>query len=187
MSESVSVKDLMVGLDQFQSISIDSTFIEAHSALEKARQEHEAGKKKYRVLLVKSSSGEIVGKLSPMDLIQGLEPRYRNIIDPNRLRYKDTLYVIESMKKQKVLWDKPLENLCRTAQDVRIGDFFKAPVEGHQVPAKGSLDEALNLFVVTRHDSLFVMENNKLTGLLMFSDVYEYISTKITAECRLPS
>jgi len=187
MPGKMPVKDLMVGLDGFHSISVDATFIEAHAALEKAREKFQAGETKYRVLLVEDENGHVVGKLSPMDLIQGLEPRYSNIIDPNRLRFKDALYVIQSMKQQKVLWDKPLENLCRTAQDTRIKDFLTLPGEGHQISVDSYLDEALHLYVVGRHDSLFVMDGSKLVGLLVFADVYDFISGKITAECQLPS
>lgn len=187
MPDRFPIKELMVDLKEFYTISIDSTFIEAHAALEKARQEFQSGLKKYQILMVKDNRGRVIGKLSPMDLIQGLEPKYRNIIDPNSLRFKDALYVIESMKTQKVLWDKPLGNLCRTAQHAKIKDFLKFPVEGHQISEDSFLDEALHLFVVGRHDSLFVLENKKLVGLLVFADVYDHISQKITAECQLPS
>ncbi|RQD60266.1 MAG: hypothetical protein D5R98_07175 [Desulfonatronovibrio sp. MSAO_Bac4] len=184
-SDPLTVKDLMVGLDEFPAISREALFIEAFHALERANEDFTTGKSKYRTLLIKDDNDRIVGKLSPMDLIQGLEPKYSNIIDPNRLKFKDTLYVITSMKHQKVLWDRPFENLCQTAQNARIKDFLKMPTEGHQVKKEDNIDEALHLFVVGRHDSLFVVEWGKLVGLLLFSDVYEHISRKIKDTCEL--
>ncbi len=179
------VMDLMIELSKFPAISRDSLFIEAHAALEKAHDDYLSGRSKFRTLLVHDEKGSIVGKLSPMDLVQGLEPKYADVIDPNRLKFKDTLYVIQSMKQQKVLWDKPLDNLCQVAQNTRIRDFLKFPTEGHKVKKDESLDSALHLFVVARHDSLFVVEGAKLVGLLLFSDVYKYISDKIKHSCSL--
>ncbi len=179
------VKDLMVGLDEFPAISEDSFFIDAHMALEKANEDFLSGRKKYRTLLVQDVKGSIVGKLSPMDLIQGLEPKYADVIDPNRLKFKDALYVIKSMTTQKVLWDKPLDNLCQVAQKTKIRDFLKYPVEGHKVKKEDFLDTSLHLFVVARHDSLFVVEGADLVGLLLFADVYKYISDKIKDSCSL--
>ncbi|RQD64703.1 MAG: CBS domain-containing protein [Desulfonatronovibrio sp. MSAO_Bac4] len=183
--EHPQVKDLMVGLDEFSVISDDSFFIDAHKALEKANEDFMSGRQKFRILLVQDVKGRIVGKLSPMDLVQGLEPKYADVIDPNRLKFKDALYVIKSMTTQKVLWDKPLDSLCQVAQNTRIREFLKFPAEGHKVKMNDSLDNALHLFVVARHDSLFVVEGSQLVGLLLFSDVYKYISDMIKDSCRL--
>ncbi|WP_028573934.1 CBS domain-containing protein [Desulfonatronovibrio hydrogenovorans] len=176
------IGDLMVGLKEFPTISREAFFHEAHTALEKAQENFLAGRSRYRTLLVEDDKGQVVGKLSPMDLIQGLEPKYTNVIDPNRLKFKDTMYVIKSMK-QKVLWDKPLDNLCQVAQHSKIKDFLKLPTEGHMVGKDDFLDDALHRFVVERHDSLFVVDGTKLVGLLLFADVYSYISNKIKESC----
>lgn len=179
------VKDLMVDVKEFHTIPIHATFYEAHGALEKAQKDFLAGRSKYRTLLVEDEKGTIVGKLSPMDLIQGLEPKYADVIDTNRLRFKDILYVIESEKHKKVLWERPFDQLCRTAMDTRIKSFITLPVEGHKLRKDDSLDEALHLFAMTRHDTLFVMDGNKLVGLLIFADVYDYISKTIEETCTL--
>ncbi len=48
------------------------------------------------------------------------------------------------------------------------------------------LDKAFHLFVIGRHDSLFVMKDDEIVGLLIFSDVYERVS-EIMKECGIGS
>ena len=48
-----------------------------------------------------------------------------------------------------------------------------------------SLNNAFHIFVMFRHDSLFVMDGNKLVGMLRFSDVYREIGRRIKETCRL--
>ena len=47
-----------------------------------------------------------------------------------------------------------------------------------------SMDKAFHLFVVGRHDSLFVTEGEAVVGVIRFSDVYREIVHTMT-ECSL--
>jgi hypothetical protein len=47
------------------------------------------------------------------------------------------------------------------------------------------MDKAFHLFVVGRHDSLFVTDGKAIVGVIRFSDVYRKI-VQTMRECPLP-
>ena len=161
----MKVSELMRPIDEFSKISSQATYMEAVEALEKADQEFKSGKAPERILLVYDESGYIVGKLSPMDVVQGLEPNYANIDDLKATPYYQLLR----------LWQRPLGELCEKAHSVKIQNFIKMPTPDHMVTSDDKIENAFHLFVVNRHDSLFVKDGSYIVGLVRFSDVYKII------------
>lgn len=181
--EKMKVRDLMRPVDEFPRISNQLTVLEAIDALEEAQDRFLSGRALQRILLVCDEQGEIVGKLSPMDVVQGLEPNYEGVEGlANLPRYRLPESMLESMKRELRLWMKPLSELCAKANGLRIERFVKLPTPDHMVAADESMDKAFHLFVVGRHDSLFVKEADRIVGVLRFSDVYKSI-VKTMREC----
>jgi len=184
--EKMKVRELMRRAEEFPRISNQATFMEAVDALEKAQQEFSSGKAPQRILLVYDEAGRIVGKLSPMDVVQGLEPNYDKIDSLKSVsHYRLAQSVLESMKEQFRLWQRPLAELCKKAYSLKIENFVKMPSPDHMVKADDKMDNAFHLFVVGRHDSLFVKDGEKIVGLIRFSDVYKKIAQTMR-ECPLP-
>jgi hypothetical protein len=180
------VKDLTVPISKFPKISDSATFSGAVFTLEKAEEEFNAGKREQRIVVVVDKHNNVVGKLSPLDVVRGLEPNYDKIVDSQHSAHVGNFdYVIQSMKDQTLLWSSPLDDLCATAKDVLVRDFITAPRSSQVIDHEETLDKALHRFVVFRHDSLFVMSGDKLIGLLRFSDVYREISRRLRDTCRL--
>lgn len=180
------VKDLAVPIAKFPRISDTATFSGAVMALERAQEEYLSGKREQRILLVTDSENKVVGKLSPLDVVRGLEPDYETLVDENASsRVENFDYVIQPMRDQATLWSKPLDDLCARAKDIQVKDFLKPP-KPHQIIAQDeSLNAAFHRFVMFKHDSLFVMDGKKLTGMLRFSDVYREIGRRIRESCGL--
>jgi hypothetical protein len=180
------VKDFMVPIAKFPRISDTATFSGAVMALERAQDEYVSGKREQRILLVTDSENKVVGKLSPIDVVRGLEPDYEKLVDEQSSAYVGNFdYVIQPMKDQAMLWAKPLDDLCTTAKDVLVKDFIQAPKAHQVIEQEATLNSAFHRFVMFKHDSLFVMDGKKLVGLLRFSDVYREIGRKIKDTCRL--
>jgi len=172
--EKMKVRELMRPVEEFPRISSRSTFMEAVDALEKAQEEFGSGKRSQRILLVYDEDGEIVGKLSPMDVVQGLEPCYENIDSLSRHQLSPIL--LESMKEELRFWQNPLSDLCRKAYNMKIEKFVRLPTAERMVNADDRMTRAFHLFVMGRHDSLFVRDGKKIVGLIRFSDVYKKIA-----------
>ena len=123
--EKMKVRELMRPMEEFPRISSQATFVEAVEALEKAQQAFISGKASQRILLVCDEAGRILGKLSPMDVVQGLEPNYDRIDDLKNIpHYRLAKSTLESMKEQFRLWQRPLSELCKKAYHVKIQNFI---------------------------------------------------------------
>jgi CBS domain-containing protein len=183
--EKLKVRDFMVSVADFPSISEETTFSEAVLALEKHFDEFMAGKAKQYITLVHDAQNRILGKMTPLDVLRGLEPGYDKIIAPAKHSLALAVdYVVETMAGQAMLWAKPFDDLCSRAQDVKVANFFTRPSENQTVQAGDSLNLAFHRFVIGRHDSLFVKEQGKLVGLLRFSDVYREVCRQIKYVCK---
>lgn len=175
-------------ISDFPRISENATLLEAVEALEKADWEYKSGKAPERILLVHDAFNKIVGKLSPMDVVQGLEPNYGSLDSLKSVPYsRITQHSIETMKRHYRLWHKPLGELWRKAQKVTIRDFTKMPVADQMVDADDNMDVAFHIFVIRRHGSLFVLEKSKIVGLMLFSDVYNKIKEAMRASVLPPA
>jgi len=174
--ENMKVQDLMVPVDRFPKISDGAAFYEALAALESAQEKFLSGKSEQRILLVENAEGKVIGKISPIDLIRGLETNYSRVNIGETIKRFGFNYIWESMKKDYNLWEYPFKDLCRKAGDVKIKNFIKPPSEGQTVSADDTLAKCFHLFVMNRHDTLFVLKGDKIIGLLRFSDVFRRVS-----------
>lgn len=179
--EPLSIQKLMCPVDQFPRISDQAYFFEVMQALEEANENFHTGKSKQRILLVEDASGTILGKISPKDVVRGLEPQYDKIDSfSDDLRY-GLPQIVKSMKKDYMLWQEPLSDLCRKASEIRAKSLFSKPGELQSVKSADRMDTAFHLFVTTGHDSLYVMEEDSIIGLLRFSDIYTAIHDIVRA------
>ncbi|MCU0561713.1 MAG: hypothetical protein MUD16_16170 [Desulfobacterales bacterium] len=180
------VRHYMVPIEKFPRIPDTATFSGAVIALEQAQEEYLAGKREQRILLVYDNENKIVGKLSPLDVVRGLEPDFDKFMkSTTSSQVAGFDYVIRSMREKVTLWSKPLDDLCSKAIDVQVKDFLRPPSAQQLVRIGDSLNEAFHRFVLGRHDSLFVTDGPKLVGLIRFSDVYREIERRLKDVCRL--
>ncbi|MGD9971923.1 MAG: CBS domain-containing protein [Desulfatirhabdiaceae bacterium] len=180
--EKMKVRDLMVLAEKFPKISVDATFYEALDALETAQKKYLSGESGQRILLVQNETDAIIGKLSPIDLFRGLETNYSRVNAEETLAHFGLDYIWKSMQKDFGLWENPFKDLCYKAQHVHIRDFIRPPSKGQTIGVDDTLVKSFHLFVMNRHDALFVLENDTIIGLLRFSDVFNKTS-RIMKEC----
>lgn len=184
--DKMKISELMRPIDEFPHISGQASFMEGVTALENVEREFKMGNTPERILLVHDVEGKILGKLSPMDIVQGLESKYDDFDQFKSNQYyhmiRDSL---KAMKEQFRLWHRPLGELCKRAYDIKIHDFIKMPTPDHIVMVDDNVDVAFHLFVVRRHGSLFVKNGQNIVGLILFSDIYKKIRESLKA-CPLP-
>ena len=136
------------------------------------------------IVFQSAGQGRVIGKISPVDLLRGLETNYNRINTEKTLSRFGLSYIWKSMQADYNLWENPFKDLCRTAQEVRAKDIVKDLPDGQSVRAEDPLAKCFHLFVMNRHDALFVVEGKQIIGLLRFSDVYKKASG-IMKECAI--
>ncbi|MCU0586844.1 MAG: CBS domain-containing protein [Syntrophobacteraceae bacterium] len=180
--QATSVKELMVPLADYATVSDDATLGDAVAALEEARRRVEADREKHRAVLVLDRNGRVVGKLDQWTVLWALEPRYKqmgNLRDTSRYGFSPDF--LKSMIDYYGLWRKPLEGLCRKAAELKVRDIMLQPTAGEQVDADDTLDAAIHQLVMGRHQSLLVTRGEEVVGILRLSDVFRKICSAIEA------
>ena len=80
--EQFSVKELMVPLSSYATVSEYANLREAVKALRKAREKFDPKRDRHRAILITNNDNKIVGKLSMLDVIRALEPKYLKFDNP---------------------------------------------------------------------------------------------------------
>ena len=177
------VKDLMVPLAEYATVSEEASLYAAVLALEEAQKHFRQDAYKHRAILVLDKNGRVVGKLSQLDVIKGLEAGYKKIGDFKGISHTGfSTDFIKSMVGKYDLWQKPLEDICRRAPHIKVRDVMYTPTEGEYVEEEAALDQAIHQLVVGHHQSLLVTKGGKeIVGILRLTDVFEQVCGMIKA------
>jgi CBS domain-containing protein len=176
------IKDLVVPLSEYAVIRADATLYEAVMALEKAQVEFDHTKYRHRAVLVKDAQGRIVGKLGLLDMLLALEPKYEEMKTSRGVtRFGFSRKFLLSMLEHYDLFGQPFTDLCRQASGQKVSRYMHQPTEGEFIELDDSLDKAVHLLVVGQHQSLLVMENNQIVGILRLTDVFAAVHDAMKA------
>jgi len=175
--KTIAIKDLMVPLEEYATVSDEATLFEAVSTLENAQESLDREKYLYlhRAILVYDKNNKIVGKISQLDILRALEPKYENLGDLGKLsRTGFSPRFLKTMLKQEALWDSPLRDICTKAGSYKVKSFMYVPTEGEYIAEEASLDEAIHLLVMGHHQSLLVTrgKDKEIVGILRLTDVF---------------
>jgi len=177
--QTILIKEVMVPLEEYATVSEDATMLEAVLALEKAQEKFDQSRYQHRAILVFNDRNQIVGKISQLDLIKALEPRYTKIMDTHLLsRTGYSLDYLESMSRGG-LWRNPLSDICRKAASLQVKNFMYTPSEGEYVDEMAELAEGVHRLIVGQHHSLLVTRGKDIVGILRLTDVFKLVCENI--------
>ena len=187
--KTIAVKDLMVPLEQYATVFEDASLFEAVSALEQAQEMMDRNRYLYlhRAVLVYDKNRKIIGKISQLDALRALEPKYREIddvVDMSHTGFSPTF--LKNMLKQLSLWDSPLRDICTKAASFRVKTFMHTPTEDEYVNEDASLDEAIHQLVMGNRQSLLVTRgrDRDVVGVLRLTDVFAQVF-QMMKECEI--
>ena len=176
--ELITVEDLMVPIEEYATVSDDATLYEAVKALEKAHEELDRKRYHYlhRGILVLDKSGKVVGKISQLDVVASLEPKYKEMGDIRHLsRAGFSPNFLKSIMERHALCEIPFTDMCFRAADLKVKEFMYSPSEGEYIEADASLCEAIHMLVMGHHQSLLVTRKGEIVGVLRLTDVFKEV------------
>ena len=180
-----TVKDLMIPLSEYGTLSEEATLYEAAMALEKAQQEFEQDRGRHRLLLIVDKDGNVVGKISQLDVLRALEPKGVHIEDSRSLsRFGVSRKYLKPMLKQCRFWEKPLLDICTESGRLKVERLLHAPAEGEYVDENASLTEAIHQLALEHHQSLLVTRGKEIVGILRQKDMFKEV-TETLSVCEL--
>jgi predicted transcriptional regulator len=184
--KSLTASQLMVPLTEYATVSEDATLYEAILALEKAQEDFDQTRYRHRAVLVFDQNNKIIGKISQLDALKALEPKYTELLTGTATQHLgfSTKY-IQGMLEQFSLWAGPLTDICRKGIDRKVKDFVHAPAPGEYIHHKASLDVAIHQLIIGYHQSLLVQnDSEEIIGILRLTDVFAAVFHKLK-ECKI--
>lgn len=181
------ISQLLVPLSEYATVKDDATLYDAVMALEKAQEKYTYKHSEYRhrAVLVLDQKGKVVGKISQIDVLRGLEPKYKEILEGRGFRGVGfSKKFLKTMLKDYVLFDSPLHDICRKASEQPVTKFMETLTEGEIIAETATLDEAIHQFVIGHHQSLLVTRGDDIIGIIRMTDVFTAVF-HMMKECKL--
>ena len=178
--KTITVKELMLPLEAYATVSREATLRDAVLALEKAQMALDPSRHKHRAVLVLDENGKVVSKITMKHILIALEPNYGKVEGTGVLErsgYSPDL--IRSMLENNALWTEPLQFFRERASKLKVGDLIHAPSENEYIDENATLGEAIHQMIVNPYISLLVTSGDEVLGILRLSDVFTKISDVI--------
>jgi CBS domain-containing protein len=172
----------MVPLSEYATIVEEATLYEAILALEEAQENFEDKHTRYRhrAVLILNTDGHVIGKLSQLDVLRALEPKYQEMLRGEGLHsYGFAKEFEQSILEKFNLFASPLDDMCRKAGEKNVKEFMYTPTEGEYVAEDATLDLAIHQFIVGHHQSLLVTRDKEIVGILRLTDVFAAVFHKM--------
>ena len=173
---SYAAKDLMVSLSEYATVSEEATLFEAVMALEEAQAAFDHTRYRHRALLVLNREQQVVGKVSQLDVLKALEPKYDRMLGREGMAHSGlTREFMKSLMSHYDLWRGAIGDICKKAAMLKVKDFMHQPAEGEHIDENATLNEAIHQLVLGRHQSLLVTGKQHIVGILRLTDVFAAI------------
>lgn len=183
--ELINIKDIMIPLEDYATVSEDVTLAEAVLALEDAQSNFDQDRYRHRAILVYDKNKKIVGKLSQLDVLQALEPKYQGAGDFKELdQFGINADYIRNLIDELGLLKKPVQDICKRAAEVKVKNIMYTPTQGEFVSEKATLNEAIVQLLLGKHQSLLVTRSGDIVGILRLTDVFKKVTDMIKA-CKI--
>jgi len=175
------VKDLLLPVDKCSTVNYEMTVREAIQILERDQeiQRTKGEPCRYRALLVINEDNEVVGKLSHLDIVTNMEPKYRSQKGSEAIAHIFAAglspALLKSMMQRYSFWDESFEQRCQEVLNVKVKDCMHTPGKDEYVQQNDSLELAVHQLVMGHHQSLLVTEEDCIVGVLTLTDVFEGI------------
>ncbi|MBC8439994.1 MAG: CBS domain-containing protein [Deltaproteobacteria bacterium] len=180
--KTILVKDLMVPLSEYATVDEDATLSEALDALEKAQEQFDKTKYRHRAILVcEKKSNKVVGKISQLDVIRSLEPKYDLFMEEKAFPQTGMSHFgfspkfMQGILDQYQLWYDPLKDICGKAGTQKVTEIMHTPTAGEYVKETANLGEAIHLIIMGHHQSLLVTKKEEIVGILRLTDIFKEI------------
>jgi CBS-domain-containing membrane protein len=177
-----TVRDLMVPLSEYATVSKDASLKEALKSLENKNMCYGDGPYRHCSLVVVNKDGHAVGRLSQVDIMRALEPGYGDLGDVRwveRSRLSEKMLI--AIREQFNLWEQPVESMRETMETVKVSEIMQVPSEGEFVDESDTLNVAMHRIVMGSHHSLLVTKERKIVGILRSTDAFNALYDMIFA------
>jgi CBS domain-containing protein len=179
----MKVKDLMLPLDEYAVVHEDDTVLDALRAMDEARAWLAEDRQPHRAVLVRDSSGAIVGKMHQFAFLRALIPE-RGEVDRDFLERAGVDNDLLATSRQTLdLLTADLVDICARARSVSVGRVCTRV--STSIDESASLFDAIGLFLEHQTQSLLVRRGRETVGILRLIDLFDELARRMkSGDCR---
>jgi CBS-domain-containing membrane protein len=172
--KSKTVKEMMVPVADYAVVQETASLKEALIALENQEKRYKDGPYRHRSLVVIDTNQHVVGRVSQIDIMRAMEPRYKGIGDTSHIGGLAglTSRMLVTIREEFQLWDRPVSSLIEIIAGLKVVDVMQSPSEGEFVREDDTLNIAMHRIVMGHHHSLLVTRDKVTVGILRSTDVF---------------
>lgn len=178
----IQIKEVMTPIQDYETINENHTLYDAFRVLNPSGRD---GQKVHRDLIVVDDEGTFKGKVTMIDIFRALEPNYKklNVHYTGGTLTRD--FVLKAIQDFD-LWMEPMKDLCERGSQIKISKVMHVPEPVEFVFETDSLEKALHSYVMDVHQPLVVKDEDGVTGILRFEDLYQVIADQMLT-CPVPA
>ena len=171
--KSRQVKEIMVPISDYATIHESASMAEAIQSIESESKRYGDSPYRHHSLVVIDENNHVVGRLSQVDIMRAMEPRYCKMGNEHWVsRSVLSKEVLVTLRESFKLWEQPLETMCRELSNLKVKDFVQEPTEGEFVKEDDTFNIACHRIIMGRHHSLLVTRNKEIVGILRSTDLF---------------
>jgi len=170
--------DVMIPISKYVTVSQETSLVEVLQALENARASEQ--ERAHRDVIVVTGSGDVIGKVTMLDIFRALEPNYRKVFK-NAPKGTLTKGFVRKAMNDFNLWMEPVQSICARGGNLKVSEVMHRPESIEFIDEDDPLEKALHLYVMGVHQPLIVKKDGTITGILRFGDIFEEVRTSILA------
>ncbi|MFO7601191.1 MAG: CBS domain-containing protein [Candidatus Desulfacyla sp.] len=194
MAEEKRVKDIMVPIEEYDKVNVDSQFCDVLSILRRNYENMKTGqnnRRLHRTLFVTDADNTIVGKISMYDLIRGLVPEpakapevskaYHRMLSSRAVRVSEEVGEVQEHYK----WlQTSFEDLVKREAHKKIRDIMK-PVQKSVLVEDDRINQAI--YVIFKEDvrQQLVHREGKIVGVVNLNALFAELLEVVGPECQL--
>ncbi|MCF8092977.1 MAG: CBS domain-containing protein [Desulfotignum sp.] len=174
------IKELMITLSDYATVPDTENLAGAIRALKQSNTDKQLNHK-HRAVLVYDTSDHVIGKVGIREILKALEPKYRQFASSDKAGNVSLTHFgfnqefLSSLVDKYSLWHESMETLVAKAAKTPVKDIMYTPSRGEYVNIDAPVSEAVHQFIIGCHQSLLVVEKNRVKGILRLADLFDII------------
>jgi CBS domain containing-hemolysin-like protein len=179
------VKDLMTPEKEFERINETLSVAESVLALKGAIKKYVERNYMYDCVLVENDKKVVTGKISAVDIIKALEPKYSRTGDSDVFSKKGVPHFglspdyVKTIVSRYNLWDESLEDMIKHSSSLKASDIMYSHSEGGHVYEHSSIADAIHQMAMNHHTSVLVEKDGLITGVIRLLDIFKEVCDSI--------
>jgi CBS domain containing-hemolysin-like protein len=174
------VKEIMITLSDYATVPDTENLAGAIHALKQSNADKQLHHK-HRAVLVIDADHHVIGKLGIREILKALEPKYRQFANSDQAgsvslsHFGFNQEFLYSLVDKYSLWYESMDSLVATAAGTPVKEIMYTPSKGEYVNIDAPVSEAVHQFIIGCHQSLLVVENDRVTGILRLADLFDMV------------